>query len=414
MQRKFQLKRKSTADRRIRILFFDHTAVLSGGELALLSLVTELDRARYDPVVVLGQDGPLVQSMQAIAETHVISLDSRVTEVRKDVLGWRTVFDFSKVTLSINYVFRLARIFKELDADVIHTNSLKSDILGGIAAKRSRIPLLWHVRDRIEESYLPGKVVTVFRALCRIFPDRIIANSRSTMQTLHLKNQEGAYVVPSGFDAERFQEAARGTESLHATLAKGEVIKIGIVGRISPWKGQEIFLRAAQRIQAEYPSAHFYLIGSALFGEQSFEDSLHEFVRENQMEESVTFSGFKKDIAAAIGELHIQVHASTIPEPLGQVIAQGMAAGKPIVATIGGGASEIVEHGRTGLLVTPGDVDAMTAGILAVLRDPGAAEERADRAQKFALNEFSAAKVARSVEAVYEEMFDRHASPLTQ
>ena len=389
---------------RPRILLFDHTAVLSGGELALLSLVSQLDQRLYEPIVLIGQPGPLVDRMQHLVATHVLELDARVKDTRKDVMGWRTVVDPAKMWASATYVFRLAGKFNELRADVVHTNSLKSDLLGGLAAKMAGLPLIWHIRDRIADDYLPRRVVQVFRRLCRILPNRIIANSRSTLATLHLPNAQHSYVISSGFNTDRFREAGQRTESLAAALSSGLPIRIGVVGRISPWKGQEIFIRAAQQVHEAFPDTQFFIIGAPLFGEQEFETSLHALVEECHLGAAVHFTGFREDVATAIGELHILVHASTIAEPLGQVIAQGMAARKPVVATIGGGPSEIVSDRETGLMVPPGDAAAMAAAILDLLHHPDFAESLAERAQSYAMEQFSEAHVARQVERVYADL----------
>ncbi len=390
--------------RRPRILFFDHTAVLSGGELALLSLVSQLDQRLFEPIVLIGQHGPLVDRIQHLAATHVLELDSRVKDTRKDVMGWRTVVDPTKMWASLTYVFRLAGKFNELRADLIHTNSLKSDLLGGLAAKIAGLPLIWHIRDRIDEDYLPRRVVQVFRRLCRLLPDRIIANSRSTLATLHLPDTRTSDVISSGFNTGRFRQEGQRTESLSAALASGQLLRIGVVGRISPWKGQEIFIRAARQVHQQFPNTRFFIIGAPLFGEQEFEKTLHTLVEECELGAAVHFAGFREDVATAIGELHILVHASTIAEPLGQVIAQGMAARKPVVATIGGGPSEIVTDRRTGLMVPPGDAPAMAAAILDLLQHPDFAETLADHAQRYALEQFSEAHVARQVEAVYTDL----------
>ena len=66
---------------------------------------------------------------------------------------------------------------REQRIDLVHTNSLKADIIGGIAARLAGKPLIWHVRDRIDRDYLPGAVVRVFRWLCGVVPDQVIANS---------------------------------------------------------------------------------------------------------------------------------------------------------------------------------------------------------------------------------------------
>lgn len=222
------LKAEARHTPRPRVLFFDHTAVLSGGELALLSLVSQLDQSLYEPVVLIGQHGPLVDRIQQFAATHVLELDSRVKDTRKDVMGWRTVVDPTKMWASLTYVFRLAGKFTDLRADIVHTNSLKSDLLGGLAAKIASLPLIWHIRDRIAEDYLPRRVVQIFRQLCRVLPDRIIANSRSTLATLHLPETRHSYVISSGFNTDRFQQEGQRTASLRAALANGLSVRIGV------------------------------------------------------------------------------------------------------------------------------------------------------------------------------------------
>lgn len=98
------------------------------------------------------------------------------------------------------------------------------------------------------------------------------------------------------------------------------------------------------------------------------------------------------------------VHASTKGEPFGQVIIEGMAAGKPVVATNGGGVPEIVEDGRTGILVPMGDVQAMAEAISQILSDPVEARAMGIRARQRVADHFTLQQTARRVEAVYEEV----------
>ncbi len=146
--------------------------------------------------------------------------------------------------------------------------------------------------------------------------------------------------------------------------------EIGLVGRISPWKGQHIFIRAAALVHQRFREARFFIIGAALFGEDQYEQEIRRLPGELGIEGIVEFSGFRSDVKQAIAELDLVVHASTQGEPFGQVIIEGMAAGKPVVATDGGGVPEIVEDGHTGILVPMGNVQAMADAICQILAHP--------------------------------------------
>src|SRR5947209_2812519 len=118
------------------ILFVDHTAKISGGEIALLNLVSALDRTRFTPVVVLASGGPLIQKLHGAGiETHILPLDPAVVETRKDELGLASLLRWHQVAHCFRYVFGLARFARARGAVLVHTNSLKADIYGGIAAR---------------------------------------------------------------------------------------------------------------------------------------------------------------------------------------------------------------------------------------------------------------------------------------
>ena len=113
------------------------------------------------------------------------------------------------------------------------------------------------------------------------------------------------------------------------------------------------------------------------------------------------FTGFCSNVKQAISELDVVVHASTKGEPFGQVIVEGMAAGKPVVATNGGGVPEIVEDGLTGILVPMGDVSAMAEAICRICADPLAARIMGAKGKKRVAEHFTIEQTARKVESVY-------------
>ena len=183
---------------------------------------------------------------------------------------------------------------------------------------------------------------------------------------------------------------------------------IGLIGRISPWKGQHIFLQAAAHVFKRFPNARFVIIGAALFGE--YDQEVRRLPKRLGIEDVVEFAGFRSDIDQVIAGLDLVVHASTTGEPFGQVIIEGMAAGKPIVATNGGGVPEIVEDGSTGILVPMGDAQAMADAICKILADPARALEMGIRGRQRAENHFTVELTASKVEAVYRKVLQRRST----
>ncbi len=384
------------------IVFFDHTSKISGGEIALFNLATTLDTRRYKPIVVVCSEGPLVDNLRAAnIETHIVALDNSVLETRKDTLGMGSFLQLQKVLLTANYAFKLAGFLRKLDADLVHANSLKSDIIGACAAKLAGVPIIWHIRDRIADDYLPGKVVRVFRWLCTCVPDHVIAISQATRDTLpDWQKPEGRInrkltIVHDGVAPNAIRVSERQWSST-------DQVRIGIIGRLSPWKGQHIFLKAAAQVHRSFPNVIFQIVGSALFGEKQYEAELLRLTEELNLEQCVQFLGFRDNVIDVIESLDIVVHASTTAEPFGQVVVEGMASQKPVIATKGGGVLEIIEDNQSGLLVAMNDENSMAAAILDLLNNPEKARLLGLKGQKRVQEHFLIEHTARKIEKVYE------------
>jgi len=382
----------------IRVLYLDHTARLSGGELALARLLGALDRTKVEPIVVLAEEGPLRALLeQASIENQVIPLGERLREVRKDSLRLTGLArQLSAAGRLWGYARRISRFARERRVDLIYTNSLKADLYGAVAARLAGIPLIWHMRDRIEEGYLPRAAVRLVRFLARHVPICVVANSASTLDTLRLPPATRTAIIASGLTREHIERCPIPRPSR-------PVPQIGIVGRIAPWKGQDIFLEAAALLLRDGFLAEFRIAGSAMFGEAAFERELRARAARLGIEAQVSFLGFR-DVAEVLPSLDILVHASRIPEPFGQVIIEGLAAELPVVATDGGGAREIIDNGRTGLLVPMGDAPALARALRQLLTEPALARSVATAGRRHALENFTIERFARRSEALYEEL----------
>ncbi|MGO9852363.1 MAG: glycosyltransferase family 4 protein [Steroidobacteraceae bacterium] len=387
-----------TPSRPIRVLYLDHTAQLSGGELALARLLAALDRTRVEPIVVLAEDGPLRELLaQQSIETHVFPLSDTVRRVRKDSLGLTGLIGQTRSLASLwRYGRRISRFARQRRADLIYSNSLKSDFYGAVAARLAALPLVWHVRDRIEVGYLPRISVWLVRLLARRLPVCVVANSASTLATLRLGAGKPTAIIASGLTREHIERS-------WVPRRSNPVPQIGIVGRLAPWKGQDVFLEAAALVLRAGFAVRFRIAGSPLFGEQAFERQLRERAASPDLEHHVEFLGFS-DVPAVLRSLDVLVHASKTPEPFGQVIIEGMAAELPVIATDAGGVREIIENGRTGLLVPMGDAPALAQALAQLLSHPEQARGLAAAARRHALEHFTVEKSARHSEALYEEL----------
>ncbi len=385
----------SQSQHRRTILYLDHTAKLGGGEIALLNLVCALDPARSHAVVVLAADGPLADRLRAAGiDTRIVPLDAAVLNIRKDSLGGGSLLHLRSAWACLRYALTLARLARAINADLIHTNSLKSDLYGGLAGRLAGIPVLWHVRDRIDAQYLPPLVASLFRRLSRILPHAIVANSESTLRTLRPRRRQPSAVVYSGVSSLPPQTARH--------LSAPPVVSL--VGRLAPWKGQHIFVQAAALVLAEFPGTRFQIIGAPLFGEDVYAQTLRQTVADLGLTEQILFLGFRDDVPALLVGTDIVAHASILGEPFGQVVVQGMAAGKPVVATDGGALREIVVPGETGLLVPMGNAPAMARALAELLANPARAIEMGDAGRRRVGERFTLTQTMQAIEDIYSHL----------
>ncbi len=175
-------------------------------------------------------DGPLVDRLREISvEVQIIALPIRLMNTSRNHLGSVLAHpnDLFDLVLRLSAIERFMR---RRDFDLVHTTSLKADILGGVAARVAGRRLVWHIHDRFAEDYLPRAVVEAFKMLVRWIPHRVIANSKATLQTLPLLASGRVRVVYPGVPQEFLQPV---TSDMTDGVMAGPPV-VGIVGRISP------------------------------------------------------------------------------------------------------------------------------------------------------------------------------------
>ena len=384
----------------INILYLNHTAKWSGGEIALFRSLSAINKHDFQSNIILAEDGILADKMRSVGvNTEVISLGEKAIELRKDQLDKKTVVNMESLIEYIKYSIMLSKRMSDIKTDLVHCNSLKSDIYGGIAGKISRIPVIWHVRDHISYPYLPKRIVSVFRKLAKNLPSGIITNSESTLNCLFdnsLKKNKSR-VIYDGLTNKELNSPPRDPFN-----SWNKIPNIGILGRIVEWKGQHVFLDAAEILLQRGVVAKYQVIGASLFGEDGYESIIVS--KAEKLKSSVELLGFRSDVKNVLQNLDILVHCSILPEPFGQVIIEGMAEGLPVIATNAGGVKEIITHGVDGILSPLGDEIALADDLENLLAQPQYASKLGQKAYFKIREKFTAENSARAIESFYREL----------
>jgi glycosyltransferase involved in cell wall biosynthesis len=383
-----------TSDQRLKVVYLDHVGELSGGELALLRLLPHLDEV--NPHVILAEDGLFADRLvEAGISVEVLPLRGATRQLRKDAIRpgqvpARAAFD------TIAYVARLSARLRTLRPDLVHTNSLKAGVYGSLAARAAGVPVVWHVRDRLTRDYLPGPAIRLIGGMMRHLTVGVVTNSRATSSTLDLPRAPVVVHSPLGAALPRMSDRdPRDVESC----------TFGMVGRIAAWKGQDLFIRAFARA---FPagSERAVIVGSPMFGEKAVEDGLRKLVATLDIEDRVDFRGFRENVWAELQAIDVLVHASTTPEPHGQVVVEGMAAGLPVVVPNEGGPAEIVTDGVTGRVFVARDVVSLSQ-VLVELRASPETRARLGMMARDAVEPFQPSNVATTLQSVYRDVLSR-------
>jgi glycosyltransferase involved in cell wall biosynthesis len=384
-------------ERKTKVVYVGHVARLSGGEIALARLIAALDDVSAH--VILAEDGPLVERLQRSGiSVEVLPLPERTRDLRKDRVRPSGLPIVALIDTAV-YVVRLARRLRAIRPDLVHTNTLKAGVYGSLAARLAGIPVVWHVRDRISSDYLKRPAVLLLRALIALLPDGVIVNSVATGQTLWRTRGAQAAIHSPIPDPISWRPIER--------QSGGERFVVGMIGRITPWKGQHVLIEAFAKAFAGGTETAV-IVGAAMFGEEevAYEAGLHDLAQSLGVADRVIFRGFREDTWRELVDMDVFVHASTTPEPFGQVIVEAMLAGTPVIAVGAGGPTEIVTDGVTGVLYPPADVDAL-AEALVRLRNDGVLRDRLAKNALVRAAEFSPENVATAVSVLYRRTLRR-------
>jgi glycosyltransferase involved in cell wall biosynthesis len=308
------------------------------------------------------------------------------------------------------YLWRLRAATKASRPQIIHSNGWKMHVMSSLARLGNGAGLLWHLHD-FPAPRQAGAEPFANRALARLAgtPRLLVANSHAVARAYGERIPALAHkirVVHNGVNTESMTADGAGWRRQWGYATDDLVV--GMVAIFAPWKGQDVFLRAAKMVIERAARTRFVLVGDDIYdtaGHGGRRAQLEQLARELGIADSVRFTGFLDEgIAAAYAGLDVMVHASTAPEPFGRTLIEAMAAGTAVIAANDGGVPEIIENEKHGLLTAPGNADALAAALLRLLSDRELRLRLSDQGRERVRSEFSEKAIGGKMMAVYDEL----------
>jgi len=377
----------------LKILFVHTNADLYGASRSLLRLVTVLDRNVFEPLVILPESGPLLDVLESNGvAVNVVPYLSVIQ--RRTLRTWRLLTFGASLVPSI---IKLWMIIRQESIDVVHTNTATTPTTG-VSARLAGIPHIWHLREMFADDF--PQLWRYFASFMLHFANKILCVSTPIMG--QFRSDPKVEVLYNGLDISEFNLDNSSIKAWREKLGVSDRTRlVGVASRISPWKGQDIFLQACALLKIKAKNVHYVVIGDAFKGNEHLIHRLKEYVRTNNLDEDVTFTGFLYDPKSLIAALDVLVLPSSRPDPFPGIVLEGMALEVPIVATNIGGSAEQVEHGVTGLLVPPRDAESMANAILEILKDADLQQSMGKAGRERVIKEFSLNRVCGRLEDLY-------------
>jgi lipopolysaccharide heptosyltransferase II len=322
---------------------------VGGVETGTLDLAKYLARLGHKAVVV-SAGGSLVKDLEALGAIHY-----QLPVQRKSFFS------------VIKTIPLLAEIIRKEKIDIVHARSRVPAWIAYFACRRTKAVFITTCHGYYTQhpfSYVMGwakRVIVLSNVIARhMIEDFAVPHDRIRL-------------IPRSVDLEKFKY-------LSPDKKRGLEFNVGIIGRITPLKGHLYFIKAMAKAARLIPHLKIWIVGDAPSSRQAYKEQVEVLVRRLGLGHCTEFLGTQRNIPEILMNLDLVVLATTTHEAFGRVIVEAQACGVPVVATEVGGVVDIIENGRTGLMVPPSDPQSMAEAVVRIFKDPGLARELAERA----------------------------------
>jgi len=377
-----------------------------GGEFLTFSLITNLRRDMFHPILAYAEEGTIVKEIiNAGVDATQIPLSNKITNIYPREIKihnpffvltfiWRLLMGGGIIS-----IIKLIKLIKKNDIHLIYCADNLSKLIGGIAGKMAKIRVVAHCHDDFNKDVL-GKVMKMFYLLLL---DRILTVSEKVRKFFATRGRISpkAITVYNGINTNVFDPESVGGNMKVELGLKEDLFIIGSIGVLEKDKGQEYLLEAIAKLKSEGVDN----IVCVICGLGPEEANLKELVNARGLENEVLFLGYRHDIPEIIKMLDIVAITSLTIESFSIVATEAMAMKVPVLATNVGGLPEVVDDVKTGILVPPGDVNALCKSIKYLIKNPEARFRMGENGRDRVLKRFTLEENVRKTEEVFLQLF---------
>jgi len=352
----------------MRILLLHSSSDLYGASKIFLQTVQLLKKQGHTCYVVVSAEGPLVEKLkQENIQVAVINLG----------IIRRKYFTPLGITNRVNKWYKasalLNKYISQNGIDLVYANTT-AVLLGAWLANKNNIKHIWHVHEIIEK---PKFLFLAIQWIMMHYTTTIICVSKAVQDHWSKNNPlilSKMQVVYNGIGP-----VEKSTEANFKTQYQipEEAIVIGMAGRVHFWKGQQYFLQIATQLLNRSTEnnltapLYFIITGDAFPGYEYLVDEIQNFIKNNQLEDRIFYTGFEHDMDKFYSSIDLLILPSQLPDPLPTVVLEAMQYGIPVVATAQGGALEMIAENETGIFIPMDDVSISTNKIYELLQKEG-------------------------------------------
>jgi glycosyltransferase involved in cell wall biosynthesis len=361
---------------KIKVLECIRQGQIGGGESHLLSLVENLDKSVFDPLVLSFTDGPMIERLQDMQVPTKIIPTTRPFDVTK----WKTVRNF----------------IREQQVDLIHAHGTRANSNVLWAAKSLGIPVIYTVHGW---SFHPDQ--RSFVRKIRILGERYLTDRSNVNISVSASNQQTgkenlgrftSVVINNGIDLQKF-DPTRAYKDIRSQLgiAANDLLVL-FIARFTAHKQPLALIKAFAQAAAQLPHLHLLLVGD---GDQK--EEAVRLIDQLQLQDRITLEKFRQDVPDVLAAADIFVLPS-LWEGLPIGLLEAMAMGKAIIASRVDGTKEIIEHGINGWLVDTEDlVNQLRDALVQLAGDPAKRERFSLQAMDTVRQRFNAAYMTRRI-----------------
>ncbi|ODS31245.1 MAG: putative glycosyltransferase [Candidatus Scalindua rubra] len=389
---------------KIRVLHIITRLDKGGSADTTLLTVFFLNREKYE---VFLANGSSLESNMSLMEKEVVKQDSSFAKAK----GVRTFTIPSLVrrlsfTKDIQAFISIYRLIKRIRPHIVHTHTSKAGVWGRSAAYLARVPIIIHTpHGHVFHSYYGFVLTNIFvfaEKILSLMTDKITAltnQERDEHLEKGIASIEKYVIIHSGVVLDRFKNMSVDIRAMKKELGIPQDSNVvGVIGRLVPIKGHKYLVSASKGIVEECPKTVFVFVGDGHLKSRLERQAESIGVRKN-----IIFTGWRNDASEILYLFDILVLPS-LNEGMGRVLIEGMALGKPIVASNVGGIIDLVRNGENGILVPPRDSDALGKAILQLIKNKDMAEELGKNGKAIVNPIFDVSTMIKKIDDLYESL----------